>query len=46
MKSDSKNEIPNVGKVLVEWKLAAKKNIPWKYSLGNLLSAYQKSEKY
>lgn len=46
MKSESKNEIPNAGKVLVVWKLAAKKNIPWKYSLGNLLSAYQKSEKY
>lgn len=37
MKSESKNEISNVSKVLVEWKLAAKENIPWKYSLGNLL---------
>lgn len=45
-KCDSKNEITNVGKMLVEWKIAAQKNIPWKYSLGNLLSTYQKSEKY
>lgn len=38
-----KNKIPNIDKVLVKWKLTAKKNLLWKYPLGNLLSTYQMS---